>query len=252
MALLENKIALVTGGAAGIGRAAALAYAREGASVVVSDVNDVGGDQTVALITRAGGRAAYQHCNVASADEVTALIAAAVTLYGRLDCAFNNAGVGGTLERLHEKSEDEWERVISVNLKGVWLCMKAEITQMLKQRSGVIVNMASVAGLIGFPRGGIYSASKHGVVGLTRSAALEYARRGIRVNAVCPAFTDTAMVQDMFETAPPMAASTIEGNPMQRLGTPEEIAESVVWLCADTASFINGHLLTLDGGLTAG
>ncbi|MCK6580234.1 MAG: SDR family oxidoreductase [Anaerolineae bacterium] len=251
MGIFDGRTALVTGGASGIGRAAALAFAREGATVIVSDVNEVGGVETQTLIRAGGGTGIFVAAEVSQAAEVEALVAAALSLTQRLDYAFNNAGVGGTLARLHDKTEDEWEQVIGVNLKGVWLCLKYEIPVMLRQGGGAVVNMASVAGLVGFPRGGIYSASKHGVIGLTRSAALENARRGLRINAVCPAFTDTPMVREMFEAAPPMAGSTTAGNPMGRLGTPEEIAEAVVWLCSDKASFINGQALALDGGLTA-
>ncbi|MBK8023457.1 MAG: SDR family oxidoreductase [Chloroflexi bacterium] len=251
MGQFDGRTALVTGGASGIGRAAALAFAAEGAAVIVSDVNDIAGIETQNTILERDGIAHFVPANVAHAPDVATLVDATLELTGRLDIAFNNAGVGGTLARLHDKTEDEWEQVIGVNLKGVWLSMKYEIPVMIRQGGGVIVNMSSVAGLIGFPRGGIYSASKHGVIGLTRSAALENARRGLRVNAVCPAFTDTPMVREMFETAPPMAESTVAGNPMGRLGTPEEIAAAVVWLCSDAASFINGHALTLDGGLTA-
>lgn len=252
MTLLDNKVALVTGGSSGIGRAAALAFAREGAEVVVSDVNVVGGHETVEQIEAAGGEAIFFEANVASATEVEALIKATVRAYGRLDCAFNNAGVGGTLESLIEKTEAEWDTVIAVNLKGVWLCLKYEIPVMLAQGGGAIVNMASVAGLNGFPNGGIYAASKHGVIGLTKSAALEYARQGIRVNAVCPGYTDTPMVRAMTEAVPQMERVTANASPMRRLGDPAEIAQAVVWLCSDKASFVTGHALPVDGGFVAG
>lgn len=252
MGLLNEKVILITGGGSGIGRAAALAAAREGAWVMVSDINEESADETVALIHEIDGEAKSSFADVSSEEDVSALVAETVAVYTRLDCAFNNAGVGGTLARFEEKREDEWEQVIGVNLKGVWLCMKYELKAMLGFGGGSIVNMASVAGLVGFSRGGIYSASKHGVIGLTRSAALEYARKNIRVNAVCPAFTDTPMVRDMFEVAPNMIDSSTQNNPMHRLGTPDEIAQAVVWLCSEKASFINGQALALDGGLTAG
>ena len=252
MALLENKVALVTGGSSGIGRATALAFAREGAQVVVSDVNSVGGHETVEQIEADGGEAIFVEANVASAADVKALVTTTVETYGRLHCAFNNAGVGGTLESLIEKTEAEWDTVIGVNLKGVWLCLKYEIPVMLSQGGGAIVNMASVAGLNGFPNGGIYAASKHGVVGLTKSAALEYARQGIRVNAVCPGYTDTPMVRAMNEAVPQMERVTSNASPMRRLGEPAEVAETVVWLCSERASFVNGHALPVDGGFVAG
>jgi NAD(P)-dependent dehydrogenase (short-subunit alcohol dehydrogenase family) len=169
-----------------------------------------------------------------------------------LDCAFNNAGVGGVFSGFADKTEAEWETVINVNLKGVWLCMKYELPVMLEQGGGAIVNMASVAGLIGAPRLSIYAASKHGVVGLTKSAALEYARRNIRINAVCPGYTDTPMVQAMIEAVPQMAQGTTNVIPMRRLADPDEIAAAVVWLCSDKASFVTGHALPLDGGMIAG
>jgi NAD(P)-dependent dehydrogenase (short-subunit alcohol dehydrogenase family) len=252
MVLLENKIALVTGGSSGIGRAAALAFAREGARVVVSDVNVVGGHETVEQIVAEGSEAIFVEANVASAANVEVLIHATMQAYGRLDCAFNNAGVGGTLASTVDKTEDEWETVMGVNLKGVWLCMKYQIPVMVAQGSGAIVNMASVAGLNGFPNGGIYAASKHGVIGLTRSAALEYARQGIRVNAVCPGYTDTPMVRAMMDAVPQMERVTTSASPMRRLADPAEIAAAVVWLCSDKASFVTGHALPVDGGFVAG
>ncbi|MDX2161465.1 MAG: SDR family oxidoreductase [bacterium] len=251
MTLLDGKIGLVTGGASGIGRAAALAMAQAGARIVVSDIDTVGGEETAAQIQALGREAAFVQADVSQADQVDALIQVAARLYGRIDCAFNNAGVGGELSALHEKTEAEWDRVIGINLKGVWLCMKAEIPLMLANDGGSIVNMASVAGLVGFRAAALYSASKHGVIGLTRSAALEYARRNIRVNAVCPYFTDTPMVQQMIDTVPAMKDATVSGSPMKRLGTPEETAAAVVWLCSDQASYITGHALPIDGGVTA-
>ncbi|MFN8529231.1 MAG: SDR family oxidoreductase [Anaerolineae bacterium] len=252
MALLQGKIALVTGAASGIGRATALSFAREGASVIVSDMNAEGGSETVRLIMAAGGQAFFHAADVSKADQVEALIHAAITHYGRLDCAFNNAGIGGELSPLHEKTEEEWDRVLSVNLKGVWLCMKYEIPAMLAAGGGAIVNMASVAGLNGFRMGAAYSASKHGVIGLTKTAALELARKNIRVNAVSPYFTDTPMVQKMVDAAPIMKEATVSGSPMRRLGDVEETAAAVVWLCSDQASYITGHALPIDGGYTAG
>jgi NAD(P)-dependent dehydrogenase (short-subunit alcohol dehydrogenase family) len=249
--LLQGKVALVTGGASGIGRAAARALAREGAAVVVADINAVGGEETVRPIKAAGGQALFAHADVSKAADVEALVAVAVRAFGGLDCAFNNAGIGGLLSRVPDKTEDEWDAVFNINLKGVWLCMKYEIPAILERGGGSIVNTASLAGLNGFAQGSAYAASKHGVVGLTKSAALEYARQNIRVNAVCPSFIDTPMVKDMIEAVPRMEAVTQSLSPMRRLGEADEVAEAVVWLCSDKASFITGHALPLDGGASA-
>jgi NAD(P)-dependent dehydrogenase (short-subunit alcohol dehydrogenase family) len=246
---LEHKIALVTGGGSGIGRAAALAFAREGAKVVVSDINETGGEHTVGLIRSSGGGAIFVKTDVTKAAEVESLVKTVVENFGRLDCAFNNAGIGGTITRTADRTEDEWDLTMNVNLKGVWLCMKYELQQMVLQGGGAIVNTASAAGLIGFQNASAYTASKHGVVGLTRSAALEYARKHIRVNAVCPGFTETAMMDEWESNRPGMVEGIASFNPMKRLGKPEEIAEAVVWLCSDAASFITGHALAVDGGV---
>lgn len=249
---LTGKVALVTGGSSGIGRASALALAREGAQVVVSDVNVDGGEETVEHVRAAGGEAVFIEADVSRGTEVAAMVAAAVMAFGRLDCAVNNAGISGEMiGKVDEIDEATFDKIVSVNLKGVWLCMKHEIPYMLEQEGGVIVNMASVAGLIGSPRGAAYSASKHGVIGLTKSAAVEYARRNIRVNAVCPAFTDTPMVRGVIEKDANMEQITVRAIPMRRLGTPEEIAEGVVWLCSDASSFVTGHALVMDGGLVS-
>jgi NAD(P)-dependent dehydrogenase (short-subunit alcohol dehydrogenase family) len=250
--LLQGKVVLVTGGASGIGRAAARALAREGAAVVVADINAVGGEETVRPIKAAGGQALFAHADVSKASDVEAMVAVAIRAFGGLDCAFNNAGIGGTYSRVPDKTEEEWDAVFDINLKGVWLCMKYEIPAMLERGGGAIVNMASLAGLAGFAYGSAYAAVKHGVVGLTKSAALEYARQNIRVNAVCPGYTDTPMVSGMIEAVPRMAEVTRTLSPMRRLGEPDEIADAVVWLCSDKASFITGHALPLDGGVTAG
>jgi len=249
---LEGKVALVTGAGSGIGRATALACAREGAKVVAADIAVEGGEETVAHIKRAGGEAIFVATDVTQANAVQALIAAAVAAYGRLDCAHNNAGIEGVWATTADYPEDDWDRVMAVNLKGVWLCMKYEIPQMLQQGGGAIVNTASLAGLVGAKRLAAYVASKHGVVGLTKTAALEYAKAGIRVNAVCPGVIHTAMVERMFfqrrsQVVERLAAS----EPLGRLGTPEEVAEAVVWLCSDAASFVTGHALSVDGGLYA-
>jgi NAD(P)-dependent dehydrogenase (short-subunit alcohol dehydrogenase family) len=240
-----GKVALVTGGASGIGRAVALALAAAGARVMVSDVNTNGGQETVGLI---GENAAFYPCDVSQAEQVEALVAETVSSFGRLDYAVNNAGVGGVMTPVDRQDEATWDMTINVNLKGVWLCMKYEIPAMLANGGGAVVNVASAAGLIGFRYNAPYAASKHGVVGLTRSAALEYANKGIRVNAVCPGFTDTPMVDDMKVLNPNMAEATIKAIPMRRLGEPDEIAQAILWLCSDASSFITGHALAVDGG----
>ncbi len=248
---LNGKVALVTGGASGIGRATALTFAREGAKLVIADMNEDGGQQTVHLITEKGGEAIFVRTDVSKAVEVQALISTAVETYGRLDCAHNNAGIsGGGRALTAEYPEETWHQVIAVNLTGVWLCMKYEIPQMLHQGGGVIVNTASVAGLIGGRGLAAYVASKHGVVGLTKTAALEYAHQGIRVNCVCPGVIHTPMTERAWSD-PERRAQIIAMEPLGRIGNPEEIAEAVVWLCSDAASFVTGHAMSVDGGYVA-
>jgi NAD(P)-dependent dehydrogenase (short-subunit alcohol dehydrogenase family) len=250
---LNGKVALVTGGASGIGRATALAFAREGARLVIADMHEEGGHQTVHMITEQGGEALFVKTDVSNAVEVAALIGQAVETYGRLDCAHNNAGIGSRPRApLHECAEDTWDRVLSINLKGVWLCMKYEIIQMLTQGSGTIVNTASIMGLVGSWSGtAAYNASKHGVVGLTKTAALEYATSGIRVNAVCPGYIRTPLIEEALSSNPALEAQIVARHPVGRMGRPEEIAEAVVWLCSDAASFVTGHTMTIDGGYVA-
>ena len=251
---LEGKIALVTGGGSGIGQATSLTFAREGAKVVVADVNADGGEETVTQIKVAGGDAFFVHADVSRASDVEAMVKTAVQTFGRLDCAFNNAGIEGMLAPIHEYSEDVWDRVISINLKGVWLCLKYEIAQMLEQGGGAIVNTASTAGLVGSGSGlSAYVAAKHGVVGLTKTAALEYAKMGIRVNAVCPGVIRTPMVERAFGlgTSPEIQERLDARHPIGRIGTPQEIADAVLWLCSDAASFVTGHAMPIDGGLVA-
>jgi NAD(P)-dependent dehydrogenase (short-subunit alcohol dehydrogenase family) len=253
---VEGKVALVTGGASGIGRATALTFAREGAKLVIADMNADGGQQTVHMITENGGEATFIRVDVSNVAEVEAMISKAVETYGRLDCAHNNAGISGTGiggERRAPTAEypaERWHQVIAINLTSVWLCMKYELAQMLTQGGGAIVNTASVAGLVGLPGNCAYVASKHGVVGLTKTAALEYARQGIRVNCVCPGYIQTPMTaQGMSD--PDRLALMLASEPIGRVGTPEEIAEAVVWLCSDAASFVTGHTMTVDGGYVA-
>jgi NAD(P)-dependent dehydrogenase (short-subunit alcohol dehydrogenase family) len=248
---LEGKVALITGAGSGIGRASALAFAREGAKVMVADIIVAGGEETVQLIKNAGGEAAFIKVDVSQAAEVAAMVNKVVETYGRLDCAFNNAGVEGEFTSTAEYSEAGFDKVLAVNLKGVWLCMKYEVPQLLKQGGGAIVNTASGAGLIGVAGLSAYVASKHGVVGLTKTAALEYAKSGIRVNAVCPGVIQTPMVARLTAHQPQMAEAMVAAEPMGRAGKPEEIAEAVVWLCSDAASFVTGHAMSVDGGYVA-
>lgn len=249
--LVSGKVALVTGGGSGIGRASALVFAREGAKVVVADLIAEGGQETANLIRQAGGEAIFIQTDVAKADAVEALVQGAVSAYGRLDCAHNNAGIEGPGATTADYPEDMWARVIAINLTGVWLCLKYEIPEMLKVGGGAIVNTASTAGLTGFPRGSAYVASKHGVVGLTKTAALEYAKSGIRVNAVCPGAIDTPMMGRITDHRPQRAARMAAAEPIGRMGQPSEIAEAVVWLCSDSASFVTGHAMAVDGAMTA-
>ena len=248
---LQGKIALVTGGASGIGQAAAIAFARAGAKVVVADVSVDGGEKTVQEIRSAGGEARFVPCDVGRADQVEAMVESALSAYGRLDCAFNNAGIEGVEARTADVSEADWDRVQAINLKGVWLCMKYELLQMRSQRSGAIVNTASVNGLVGWAGAAAYSAAKHGVVGLTKTAALEYARAGIRVNAVCPGIVKTGMSERLFQRHPELEEKMVRLTPIRRAADSAEIAEAVLWLCSDAASFVTGVALPVDGGLVA-
>ena len=249
---MAGSVALVTGAASGIGRASAIALAREGAAVCVADIDSEGAAATAERIVAAGGKAISRRCDVTKRADVAGMVAATIDAFGRLDVAVNSAGIAGHFHlRLHEADDEMFERVISVNLRGVWQCMKAELLPMLEQGGGSIVNIASVAGLIGAPKAAAYTASKHAVVGLTKSAAIDYAKSGIRINAVCPAYTDTAMVQSAIAENPSMAGIMTRAIPMGRLGQASEIADAVVWLCSGASSFVTGHALVLDGGLVA-
>ena len=242
-----GKVALVTGASGGIGRATALGFAASGAAVVVSDVNDAGGEETVALITAAGGKAVYQRCNVADGAEVKALVARAVSEYGRLDFAHNNAGINNL--GANEYEDEVWDRSVAINLSGVMYCMREEAEVMLAQGKGAIVNTASINGLVGNGAQPGYTATKHGVIGLTRHGALRWAKAGIRVNAVCPGVIETPMTAPLASN-PDMRKMLDSMTPMGRMGQPEEIANAVLWLCSDQASFVTGHPLVIDGGAT--
>ena len=249
--LTKDKVALITGAGSGIGRAAAQIFAREGAKVAATDVNRASAEETVGMIREAGGEALGLQADVSEAAEVEAMVDAVVERYGRLDCAFNNAGIEGVLASTADYTEADWAPVIAVNLTGVWLCMKYEIPRLLETGGGAIVNTSSAAGLLGAPRMPAYVASKHGVIGLTKTAALEYAKSGVRVNSVCPGVIDTSMVGRLKERRPRMFEKIVRGEPIGRIGQPEEIAETAVWLCSDAASFVTGHAMSVDGGIVA-
>ena len=248
----EGKVALVTGGGSGIGRATALAFAREGAQVVIGNRNVERGEETVSMIREAGGTASFRRTDVVVAAEVEMLVEHAVKTCGRLDVAFNNAGIEGEVKpTLIDHTEANFDAVMGVNVKGVWLSMKYETPRMLKTGGGAIVNCSSVAGVIGFPGIGVYSASKHAVIGLTKAAALEFSAQGIRVNAVNPAVIDTEMVDRLADGMNVKKDDLTTFHPIGRLGRVEEVAEAVLWLCSDKASFVTGHSMMVDGGFTA-
>ncbi len=253
-AIIEARVALVTGAAGGIGRATALAFANTGACVVVADVNISGAEETAHLITQAGGIAIAVRTDVTQADAVEALVQTTFDHFGRLDYAHNNAGIANDavagMVSTAEHSEETFDRIISVNLKGVWLCLKYELPRMVAQGGGAIVNTSSVLGLIGSKGLAAYVASKHGVAGLTKTAALEYAQYGIRVNAVCPGVIDTPMTADILAN-PKIAKAWVDSQAIRRPGVPAEIANAVIWLCSDAASFVTGHMMAVDGGQMA-
>ena len=264
MTSFTNQIAFITGAGSGIGRATALAFAQAGATVVVSDVNDAGGQETVAQIEAAGGKATHVNCNVADPDQIEAAIRQTVDTYGRLDIGINNAGIGGKFGRLLDQTRQDFDQMMAINVGGVFYGMQAQIRQMLTQDNsgghpvgghpagGKIVNVSSIAGVRGMPMGGPYSASKHAVIGLTKTAALEYVRQNIRVNAICPVYTHSGMVEELMNTAPGMEERMRRVIPIGRFGQPEEIAQAILWLCSNENAFCTGQAIQMDGGLTAG
>ena len=250
MPKFSDKVVLVTGGSTGIGQAATLAFAREGGRLVIASRSAGTALETVDMVRAAGGEATFVQTDVQRASDVEHLVRETVRIYGRLDCAVNNAGVEGEVVPLVDTTEEQWDSLIDTNLKGVWLCLKYQIGQMLGQGGGSIVNVSSVLGLVA-NRSSIYTASKHGVNGLTKSAALTYADKGIRVNAVCPGYIDTPMVVRAYANNPQARANAIARHPIGRLGTPSEIAEAILWLSSDDASFVTGHAMSVDGGFSA-
>ena len=263
MALFTGKTVCITGAGSGLGRGTALAFAREGANVIVADIVEAGGQETVAMIKKGGGTAVFQRTDVRKAGDAEAMVRLAVQQFGRLDCAFNNAGIApvasspqpGTglrsVLQTADHSEADWDNILSVNLKGVFLCMKYELQQMLAQGGGQIVNTSSIAALQGAYGGSSYNAAKAGVSMLTKTAAREYGGRGVRVNAVCPGFMDTPMVHQRGRPPEELRADKARQTPVGRMGLPDDIASAVLWLCSDQASYVNGHLLVVDGGVIA-
>jgi len=246
----DGKVALMTGGSSGIGRATALAFAREGAQVVIGDRNTRRGEETVSMIRNAGGTASFRRTDVLVAADIEALVEHAISEYGGLDLAFNNAGIEGDVRPLVEQTEANYDALMDINVKGVWLSMKYEIPRMLERGGGAIVNCSSVAGVVGFPGIGIYAASKHAVIGLTKTAALEYSAQRIRINAVNPAVIDTEMADRLAAGLNMKKADLSTLHPIGRIGQVDEVADAVLWLCSGRASFVTGHTLVVDGGFT--
>lgn len=252
MQRFTDQIILITGAGSGIGQGAALAFAREGAVVVVSDISEESGQGTVSMIEEEGGRATFIFCDVANFDQISELVRRIVAQFGRLDVAINNAGIGGNIAKLAEVPAADYQKIMNVNVGGVFFGMQHQLRQMLTQQSGGrIVNVASVAGLRAMPGNSVYTATKHAVVGLTKAAAMEYARHNVRINAVCPAFTHSAMVDKLFALAPDYEQKLLKNIPLGRYGEPEDIAQAILWLCDPANSFVTGLALPLDGGMMA-
>ena len=250
--ILDGKVAIITGAGSGIGRAASRVFAREGARLVLADWVEAGGQETLRIIQDLGAESVFVKTDVSKWEDVSGIVAKAVANFGRIDCAFNNAGIEGEGALTHKCSEENWNRVIAINLTGVWLCLKAEIAQMLKQGGGgAIVNTSSLAGIAGTVGGPAYVAAKHGVAGLTKAAALEYGRHGIRVNAVCPGPIRTPMMQRIMRGSTEAEQRFIRSEPLKRFGEPEEIGETVAWLCSERASYVTGLPMPVDGGFMA-
>ena len=247
----KGKVVLITGAASGIGRATALAFAREGAQVVIADLAEDGNEETARLIRDAGGEAHAVTADMSKPEDIERMVAEAVQTYGRLDVACNNAGIEGDQAFTADFDEAEWGRILDINLKGVWLCMKHQIPHMLEAGGGAIVNVSSIAGIVGLPGIPAYVSSKHGVNGLTKTTALEYAAEGIRVNSVCPGAIETPMISRYFEAHPEGRDALITQHPIGRIGRSEEVAETILWLSSDAASFITGQIIAVDGGYTA-
>lgn len=246
----EGKVAFVTGAGSGIGRAAALAFAREGANVVVADISDKGNQETARMVEELGARSLAVRCNVTQAGDIQAALDKTIDAFGRLDFAFNNAGIEYAIKPAADVDEEEWKRIIDIDLSGIFLCMKYEIPLILKQGGGAIVNTSSGAGVRGFKGGAAYCAAKHGIIGLTRAAALDYAASNIRINAVCPGIINTPMMDRFSGGTSEGRLKVIAQEPVGRMGTPEEIGAAVIWLCSDAAAFVIGHALVVDGGQT--